>query len=269
MYTNIPLTEASSSVGDAVPPTGRGVRRGNRYFKSELILQLLELTLQNNFFQFNGKFYHQTLGIAMGTPSECTVSDIFIGAFVKKAFSSCQLLPSLYRQYRDDGLGVWTHGETALQSFLAHLNTLHPTIKFTINYGRSVDYLDSRISIDPFGRLKSETYFKDTETFEFLHPSSDHPSHCKINIALSQNIRHLRLNSSPRTYLYHSKLLRYNLLKRGYDAKTIARKMSIYNFQHRSQLLQYKKKNNTLKRVPLVLPYSSLLPNLTQCSKAN
>ena len=130
-----------------------------------------------------------------------------------------------------------------------------------MNYGRSIDYLDARISIDPFNRFKSETFYKETETFEFLHPSSNHPHHCKNNIALSQNIRHLRLNSSPNTFLHHANLLRYNLIKRGYSARIVDRKMRIYNFKHRSNLLKYKKRT-PLTRVPLILTYSSLLPNI-------
>ena len=261
MYTNIPLKEASSSIDIRISANPSLLIRGKTFYSKYLIKKLVELTLNNNFFQFNDVFYHQILGIAMGTPCACTVSDIFICLFMKKAFKNWHDLPLIYKQYRDDGFGVWNLGLPKLLAFLDYLNSLHPTIKFTMNFGRSIDYLDARISIDPFNRFKSETFYKETETFEFLHPSSNHPHHCKNNIALSQNIRHLRLNSSPNSFLHHANLLRYNLIKRGYSARIVDRKMRIYNFKHRSNLLKYKKRT-PLTRVPLILTYSSLLPNI-------
>jgi hypothetical protein len=266
MYTNIPLDEACRDVYERVSIDPSFLTRGKTRHSTHLLSVLLRLTLFNNFFQFNNTFYHQILGIAMGTPCACTVSDIFICLFMTKALKDYPNQPLIYKQYRDDGFGIWTHGPEKLLAFLDFLNSLHPTIKFTMNSGRSIEYLDARISFDLFGRLKSETFYKDTETFEFLHPNSNHPAHCKNNIALSQNIRHLRLNSSPNTYMHHSNLLRYNLLKRGYNARILARKMSVYNFKHRSTLLKYKSRA-TLKRVPLVLTYHELLPNMNKLFK--
>ena len=269
MYTNIPLTEAETSATDCVnEDTSLLIRGKNTRFNKRLVAALLHLTLFNNYFRFNNVFYHQTHGIAMGTPCACTVSDIFICRFMDKALQNAPLKPTIYKQYRDDGFGVWTHGPAALESFRDYLNSLHPTIKFTLNFGRTIDYLDLRLTLDKYGHIQSETFYKETETFEYLHPLSNHPPHCKQNIALSQQIRHIRNCSTRSSFRHHTLLLKHNLVKRGYKKMLVNRKMRAHSFMDRPQLLKYKRRAPML-RTPLILPYDHCIPNVNTLVAAN
>lgn len=261
MYTNIPLSEALHSVSRCLDAEPALLTHGSKHFDRKLVTALLRLTLFNNYFKFDNTFYHQTHGIAMGTPCACTVSDIFICEFMRNALCNYPKQPTIYKQYRDDGFGIWTHGATELEALLTHLNSLHATIKFTLNYGRTIDYLDLRLTLDAFNRVRSETYYKDTETFEYLHPRSNHPSHCKQNIALSQKIRHIRNCSTRSAFTHHTLLLKYNLVRRGYKHQLVSRKMRLHPYRDRLRLLKYRRRPPML-RTPLILPYDHRLPNM-------
>jgi hypothetical protein len=272
MYTNIPQDECIESVYNTILNDPSKLYRNRTHYHPKAIKTLLSLVLHNNFFQFNGTFYHQKHGIAMGTPCACTISDIFICNLVQNALNSNtnDPKPLLYKQYRDDGFGIWTHGETKLLEFLSKLNLLHPNIKFTINYGKQIDFLDATITINQFNIIHTETFYKETSTFNYLHPNSNHPSHCKENIAISQTIRHVRICSDFNSFLYHKHFLEHNLRTRGYDSKIIKRKTNSIKYKNRTKYLQYKNnKQKTSNRIPLITTYNNLTPNLNHILNKN
>ena len=263
MYPNIPIPEAIKATKEALNANTKLLNRNKTIYNPTAVLELLDLVLNENFFQFNQKFYHQKHGIAMGTPCACTVADTFICFFMEKALKDLNLKPFFYKQYRDDGIGFWHHGLSELNNFVTHLNTLHPTIKFTMTTGNSVNYLDTILSINSHQKIESQTYYKSTATFDYLHPNSNHPKHCKENISLSQNIRHIRNCTKFSTYNYHIQLLKTKLIQRGYSLKLLKKKLQIHSYKERSKLLKYKQRSS-LERVPLVLLYDSKLPNINK-----
>ena len=273
MYTNIPQEECINSVLETISNDPTKLHRNKTNYDPKLISQLLALVLHNNYFQFNGKFYHQKHGIAMGTPCACTISDIYICNLIEKALKNNQnkLQPTIYKQYRDDGFGIWPHGEAELLNFLANLNEHHPNIKFTLNYGKQIDFLDTTISINQFGTISTETFYKPTATFNYLHPNSNHPNHCKENIAISQTIRHVRNCSNFNTFLHHKHFLEHNLRARGYDHKLVTRKTKTIKYKNRNKYLQYLKKDKTRSenRIPLITTFNKTAPNLNNIIKKN
>lgn len=263
MYTNIPLDELFQVIEEELKSRPELLKRQDFEFKIRTILTLLNITLFNNCFQFDNKFYHQRHGIAMGTPCACTISDIYICNFMKKALTNQTLKPLYYKQYRDDGFGIWENSLEELQEFCNELNQIHPKIKFTLTNTKILNYLDLNLEITPFGTISSETAYKSTETFNYLHYSSNHPTHTRDNIALSQAIRHIRNCTSPSTQRFHLELLRYNLIKRDYPAKVIEKKFKIAKIKQRYELLKYKKKTK-LKRTPLILTFNEIMPEVNK-----
>ena len=57
---------------------------------------------------------------------ECTLESLFLAA--------PRLPPFFYVRYIDDVFGVWTHGKDALLEYFNILNSIHPTIRFTIEH---------------------------------------------------------------------------------------------------------------------------------------
>ena len=267
MYPNIPLDELIDSNIRCINkhPSTR-LRNKNIFYKPELVKKLLELILYNNYFQFNGKFYYQKHGIAMGTPCACSTSDIFICEWIEEAFELFDLLPTFYKQYRDDGFGIWPHGLDKLVLFVETLNLFHPTLKFTLTHGRELNYLDSNIRINNNGQIHTEIYYKPTDSFAYLHADSNHPQHCMQNIGLSQAIRHIRNCSTFSSYQFHTHFLKHNLIRKGYPPHLISRKIAKIKYNQRPNLLKYKK-TKRLTRTPLILTFNNNMPPIKQIVK--
>ena len=90
---------------------------------------LLEIVLKNNIFEFDGKFYKQLQGTAMGTKLAPAYANLFMGKLVNTILSHASLKPSFYKHYIDDILILWLHSENDLKEFLLWLNSSHPSIK--------------------------------------------------------------------------------------------------------------------------------------------
>ena len=98
----------------------------------------------SNFFSFEGEFYEQTTGVAMGSSLSPIVANLFMEKFEKEALDSYPLKPSRWKRYVDDTNVVWPHGEDELRKFLSHLNSISPNIKFTMELEEngSIPFLD-------------------------------------------------------------------------------------------------------------------------------
>ena len=265
MYSNIPLDEAEESVYKEC----LGSREAG-LLSPAVVRSLVNLVLTNNYFSFNELFYQQVQGIAMGTPCACVVSDIFICRLMQSLIEEAPRKPLYYRQYRDDGFGIWTHGQPALDSWLVDLNRKHKTIKFTITKGLELNYLDLKLTLDPVSGFRSETYQKPTDTQDYLHRASNHPTHCGDNIALAQTIRNVRNCSTFSSFEFHTHLLQHNLLRRGYSRDTIHSRIDRVRFSERPRFLNYRSSDQVLaSAVPLVTPFARGMPSWASIHKKN
>ena len=80
---------------------------------------------------FEGKFYDQIDGVAMGTPLGPVLANLFMGYHEQKglqSFEECELI--LYLRYVDDIIYLFNSKSDA-DKFFVFLNQ-HPKIKFTI-----------------------------------------------------------------------------------------------------------------------------------------
>ena len=65
-------------------------------------------------------------------------ANLFImGKLEQSAIENDPFKPYVWWRFIDDIYMVWTEGEEHLQTFLHHLNSIHPTIKFTHEYSNS------------------------------------------------------------------------------------------------------------------------------------
>ena len=93
---------------------------------------LVEICLTSTFFCFEGEFFEQTCGVAMGSPLSPIVVNLFMEDFEAKALTSAHLLPNLWKRYVDDTNVIWSHGQEELDHFFNHLNGQSFAIKFTM-----------------------------------------------------------------------------------------------------------------------------------------
>lgn len=69
-------------------------------------------------------------GIAMGSPLGPVLANIFVGYYERILFGNVQK-PCVYMRYVEDTFSIFDSAIDAT-NFLAQLNSLHPSIKFTM-----------------------------------------------------------------------------------------------------------------------------------------
>ena len=96
MYTNIGFGAGINSVKrafDRYPDSDRPDKN---------IIDLLELSLKGNYFEFNGEMYQQVCGCAMGKRFSPNCVAMYVAEWEEVAFSKCSKYPLLYNRYWDD-----------------------------------------------------------------------------------------------------------------------------------------------------------------------
>ena len=142
-------------------------------------------------------------------------ANLFMGEFERKALEGYVDKPFLWLRYIDDILMVWTHGNEKLESFIAYLNSIHPTIKFTSERSTtSIPFLDVKILLEN-GKIETDLYCKPTDKHQYLLHSSSHPYHTKKSIPYSLALRLRRICSKRRSPNLRDLLVRAKLQNPG------------------------------------------------------
>ena len=121
------------------------------------IICLLEFCLRNTYFSFQGRYYEQTEGAAMGFPIRPLVANLFMEEIEVQAISTSTTPPTLWKRYVDDTFTVIKKNNR--DSFLQHLNSIHPYIKFTceeVKEDGSLPFLDILVAPEEDGSLKHQ-----------------------------------------------------------------------------------------------------------------
>lgn len=136
----------------------------------------------------------------MGTKLAPNYANLFMTDFETKHVFTYPLQPTYYRRFIDDIFLIWDHSLAELNNFIDHLNSVHPTIKFTkVISDTTITYLD----LDIYKKdniLHTRTHFKTTNTFSYLHGHSNHPSATFKGVTKGENIRILRNTSEETIY---------------------------------------------------------------------
>ena len=257
LYTCIPHSEGIQACTEAL----RKSKENNpSQPNTEVLACLLELVLKNNLFEFDGVYYKQLQGTAMGTKLAPAYANIFMGQLEQNILSHISIKPSFYKRFIDDILILWPHSEADLKTFLASLNDFHPSIKFTYEYNKNrITFLDLDIYKGPdfptTHKLDLETHIKPTNRQAYIHAHSHHPPGASKGVALGEMKRFLRTNSRIQTFNKYKARHVFNLRKRGYSHKFINKHTSKINFQDRSFELR-SKPPHTLCRTPFVTRFS-------------
>ena len=95
------------------------------YGDINVIRQTLQLILNNNYFEFNGKYYLQTHGTAMGTPVAPSYANLFMAALEEQLLLNAPngLIPFEWIRFIDDIFAIWPHGTNSLMTFFGPFST--------------------------------------------------------------------------------------------------------------------------------------------------
>jgi len=111
--------------------------------------RLITLCIGKNICAYRGTTYEFPDGLPMGAPLSSLVADVFVDHFENKLFSG-NLFPNVLKRFRyvDDILCIWNGPVSELELFHNHLNSLEPSIDFTLEIGgSSINFLDLTITL--------------------------------------------------------------------------------------------------------------------------
>jgi len=237
---------------------------------NEYIMNLLEITLKNNDFEFNGDYFLQISGTAMGKCYAPALADLYMLEFDNCAcHGNFSKYVELYFRFLDDVFFVWHGTLVELNDFEIYLNSIIPGIKISFSYSQdNVNFLDTtvykKLMNSAEATLKTKIYFKSTDTHQLLHKESYHPKHTFKGIIKSQLLRYKRLSSTFEDYNSTCKILFDALTKRNYS-KSFLRKMKrdVWSEIHVSRVAAKKEAFD----MPIVVPYSDIGNSLSRTWK--
>ena len=146
------------------------------------VSDLLSVCLNTTYFRFDSTYYVQTEGAAMGSPVSPIVANLFMEHFEQQALSSYPHPPRIWGRYVDDTITI-IH-KNHIDSFTQHINSIHPSIKFTTEHehNNTLAMLDTLITRKQDGTLKFSIYRKATHTDHYLQFSSHQPTEHKLGV---------------------------------------------------------------------------------------
>ena len=230
---------------------------------TECIMEALDLSLNYNIAQFDDTWYRQTRGAAMGPHDSCPYADIAMSEIDNAVHSDANphRKPDNWSRYREDIYDTWLGTEKELLAFTDWLNTISPSIKFTVAYAKDgIEFLDTFI-YDKEGTLHTRIFSKESDTHAYLPPSSCHPYHiCRNNP--SQIARRVKkLSSENEEYEKAKQTFSDHLKVRGYSQQSVEEAFEKFETVERTTLFTEKTKDNTSTRCfPLVTEFNPHLP---------
>ena len=98
---------------------------------TDTLVGLGSLVLENNYFEFNDRFYRQKLGMAIDTKFAPACANLFMTWLQERLLEPLPDKPLIWMRFISYVFFIWMYREEKLKSFINYLNSSHKTIKFT------------------------------------------------------------------------------------------------------------------------------------------
>lgn len=170
--------------------------------------------------------------------------------------------PDLNSRYIDDIFGISSIPKVKLDKYIDYVKNFHPNLEYTVTVSRTVNMLDTTLSIDGVG-IKSTLFSKSTDKHTYLNYESSHPKACKDSIPYSQFLRIRRICSDDNDYKIVSNNYVQHFLNQNYPRNVVRKALSRVNVLTRDEVL-YKTRNQTSSD-RIVFPITFHPSNRTIC----
>jgi hypothetical protein len=186
----------------------------------DFLIELLRFVLENNYVEFDGKFWLQKTGTAMGTPVAVMYSIIVL--FSMEAPITQHML--LYSRFIDDVCALVRRREA--QAFIDSFQAICPSIQFDNvpsidEFLREGVMLDCRIEITSEGLLNLKLFQKELNKYQYIAPFSGHSPHIFKNFIHNEVRRYRLLCTKDSDFNEMLDLFTKRLQARGYTPAMI------------------------------------------------
>jgi len=171
LFTNVPITPLLEAL--------EILFKSNGYDDDETktLLELCNLCVSNNLFLFNNKVYELTEGLPMGSSLSPIFSNIFMDFLETKLNENpfFKRVVAFYCRYVDDIFCIINGSREDINSLLEIMNSLFPTIKFTVEHETNgkLPFLDLFIARE-HDKLIWKIYEKDSKSHNIIPNFSYH-----------------------------------------------------------------------------------------------
>lgn len=155
------------------------------------------------------------------------VSNLFVEHFEKTALDTADNKPTNWLRYIDVRFVVWPHGAARLQQFVQHLNSLGPTITFTVEVednDNGLPFLDVLV-MKSGPKLAMKVYWKPTHASRYLLFKSNHPHHVNRGVIHCLMNRANFICQNQKYFDKEIKNIRYDLVLSGYPQEHVTSMM--------------------------------------------
>jgi hypothetical protein len=230
--------------------------------------------MTNNYFIYNGQYYHQIRGGAMGSPLTLTMANCYMFFFERQIVKQINNSGGLYFRYIDDIFITINWPTRHLLQQIEKWNKFDPNIILSANIGSITNFLDLSME-NKDGQLITTVYQKPSYEPYYLPFNSIHPLHMKKNIPFAMLLRAIRYCSTFELYIREREKLRMALLLNKYpnpliDGQfnhvlvkfNIHESFTYYNYEQlRQQII-----NSPIKEKQLINYEKILFIHFTYCS---
>ena len=216
LFTNVPLIETVDYICQFIT-----INSINLPIQLDTLRELILRCTLGIQFQFNGQFWRQNDGVAMGSPLGPILADIFMSKLERDQLSSVIATFKCYTRFMDD-IFVILAEDTNLEDVVSQFNQAHPFIRFTheVEIDGRFQFLDVGLHKMVDGRLQRTVFRKSTWSGQYTHFQSFVPMQQKRNLVKCLAYRARRI-CSPETLEEELKFVSSVLRQNGYPDRFI------------------------------------------------
>ena len=253
LYTNVPIDDALTIIKELLENDETLPDRTPLSPKN--VLDHLEFLLRTTFFIFNGTYYQQTEGVAMGGPPSSIVTEIYMQGTETAALTTTSHPPKVWERYVDDVFSIIR--KSNLHDFFRHINCLHPNTKFTMETEKNsqLPFLKTLIQKNSDNTISIRVYRKPTYPDQYLKFTSHHLARANKSVITSLFDRAKNIISNLSDQEKEENHLTAVLQANGYPKKFINNTIRASQLPRQSANSDNTENQEQIAQVKIILPY--------------
>ena len=257
LFTNIPLDETINIAVEILLKSKPDIKVSRSELKS-----LFVYATSKSHFLFDGQYYDQIDGVAMGSPLGPVLANLFMAYHEKSWIENYSSTPIFYKRYVDD-IFCLLENEMEAKKFLDYLNKKHPSIKFTMEteVNKCIPFLDVLITSTNDGTITTSVYRKSTFMGLFLNFVSFTPMLYKLGLIKTLIDRVYKICHDTLTFNSEIAKVKEYLCKNSYPPQLVDKQIKAYLSKIGQTSESQESVNISYLKLPYIGTYSKFVQN--------